>query len=90
MRPQYSLRTLIVVMTLGGPLLASAVSVAPKLARYLWSYKNVHTGGQVSSITWEQALAAAQQVQPIGPGFQTYEKGRDGDDTAELNHIHAP
>ena len=78
MRAQFSLRTLIVVMTLGGPLLASGVNVAAKLARYL-SPDEVHPVRPVQVVTWEQALAEARLVQTIGPGFQTQDK-RDGGD----------
>ena len=64
MRAQYSLRTLIVVMTLGGPLLAAGISAAPKVVNWL----------SPNEVTWDKALADAQKVQTIGGGFQTVSK----------------
>ncbi len=70
MKVQWSLRTLLIVMTLGGPLLAVSVDLATRIANYLSSFEEVHTGCHISHITWQQAMREAQQVEQLSKSFR--------------------
>jgi hypothetical protein len=75
MKVQWSLRTLLIVMTLGGPLLAAVVNVSGELARYLSPYEQVHCD-DTRNVTWAEAMRDAQQAREISGGFQVVDKLR--------------
>lgn len=91
MKRQFSLRTLILVMTLGGPLLAGGVQLGSEVVRHL-SNEEVHPGCQVMTVSWDEAIREAQNVEALGGGFQVVDKRRLELDQPlrDENSLHGP
>ena len=91
MKVQWSLRTLLIVMTLGGPLLAAGVSVASKVATFLSPCEEVHPDEHlIIGVYWKEALREAAKVQPLSIGSQVRRKADSTQNLPLENSLQSP